>query len=172
MAFPACAGLGLYWFMWQPCVILSTWKGFALLYLPGWSGQRSGNTEIPVSGPHSQTVFLPLCANNVDILDLTRIRRGFSVSIVVCFSSAEVSAWVCVCVFVCLQCCLRHHTVAELVPGMYKRIIVFRIGGSAHEVSTGPKTFEIQRLLTLQCVLVAKSAFYLLDLCTLMWPFS
>ncbi|TMS17586.1 hypothetical protein E3U43_001655, partial [Larimichthys crocea] len=55
-----------------------------------WSGQRSGNTEIPVSGPHSQTVFLPLCANNVDILDLTRIRRGFSVSIVVCFSSAEV----------------------------------------------------------------------------------
>ncbi|KAK2904307.1 hypothetical protein Q8A73_010964 [Channa argus] len=54
-----------------------------------WSGQLSGYTETPVFGPHSQTVFLPLCANNLDILDLTRIRRGSTVYIVVCFSSAE-----------------------------------------------------------------------------------
>ncbi|XP_044062396.1 uncharacterized protein LOC122880896 [Siniperca chuatsi] len=42
----------------------------------GWSGQLSGNTESPVSGPHSQTVFLPLCANNVEILDLTRSEEA------------------------------------------------------------------------------------------------
>ncbi|XP_068447488.1 uncharacterized protein [Clinocottus analis] len=46
--------------------------------------------KLSLRGPPSQKVFLPLCANNLDILDITRTRRVSSVSIVVCFSSAEV----------------------------------------------------------------------------------
>lgn len=64
--------------------------------------------------------------------------------------------------FVSVQSCLPQHAAAELVPGTYKRAMVFRIGGSACKVAMGPQASEIKRDLKRQCVLACQTAFIFL----------
>lgn len=138
-----------------------------------YQGGQGNFLETQKAQPHSRTVFLHLCANNVDTLELTRIRRGSTISIVVCFSSTgKCLVGVCVCVFVSVQSCLPQHAAAELVPGTCKRAIVFRIGGSACKVAMGPQASEIKRELKRQCVFSLSDCVYFLDLWALAWPFS
>lgn len=150
MAFPACVRLGLHWFLVQSRVTLSTWKAFALLYLPGLSGQLSENTESTVSGPHSQTVFLLLCANNIDIVDHTRIRWGSTISPVVYFSSTEVSEW-WICVALSITC-------------SYQCPILFKTGVSTCKWPQKPLQWRHSQSFT-----VWSSVSFL---CALAWPFS
>lgn len=94
MAFPACAGLGLHWFMWQSRVILSIWKG---LFYYIYQGGQGSSLETQKAQCTSFTRQLSSLWPSVTVawdrtLDLT--RTSSSVSVVVCFSCVEVS--VCV----------------------------------------------------------------------------